>query len=211
MQYRDRRNAGRQLGRELSRRTDLRSALILALPRGGVPVAAEVAAALGAPLDLLLVHKVGVPWQPELAMGAVGEGGLELIDAAMVRRAGVSPDTLNTLIHKESAALAEQRRRLLGDLPRQSLSQRTVVIVDDGAATGATAVVACRCAAAAGADRILVAVPVASAEAVEALRPATDEVVCPLVPRSFTAVGQWYRDFTQVTDAQVLELLAKYG
>lgn len=210
MRFADRTDAGRRLGRRL------RDALlpepgadvvVVGLPRGGVPVAAEVARALHAPLDVLLVHKIGVPFQPELAMGAVDEGGFRVLDEQTVRWSGVSEDELDELTRRQVAELAARGARLRHGRPAPSLAGRTVVIVDDGAATGLTALAACHLARAAGAGRVVVALPVASREAEAALRAHADDVVVVDVPRSFLAVGEWYEHFGQTSEAEVVALL----
>ncbi len=210
MIFADRADAGRRLAHLLRTSTpEPGDVVVLGLPRGGVPVAFEVAAALGAPLDVLLVHKLGVPFQPEFAMGAVGDTGYRVIDERTVAWAGVSPERLDELSERQVAALAARGARLRGGLPPLELRDRTVVLVDDGAATGLTALAACHLARAAGAARVVIALPVASREAVAALREAADDVMCVDVPASFMAVGQWYADFGQTSDAEVADLLAR--
>lgn len=181
--------------------------MVLGLPRGGVPVAAAVATALGAPLDVLLVRKLGLPEQPELAMGAIGEGGVRVLDERLVRAANVSPEQVARVESREHAELVRRAERLRGGRPPLSLEGHTALVVDDGLATGATAKAACAVARALGAGRVVVAAPVGSADAVEKLRRVADEVVCPLTPASFAAVGQWYADFRATTDDEVEQLL----
>ncbi len=210
MSFNDRADAGRRLGQQL--RTTLRAAsdvVVVGLPRGGVPVAFEVAQALRAPLDILLVHKIGVPFQPELAMGAVGDGGYVVLDERTVRWAGVSPEDLAHAQSQELSRLEARGKALRRGQAPLELRGRTVVIVDDGAATGLTALAACHLARAAQAGRVVVAVPVASREAVTALEAAADDVVALEVPRSFGAVGVWYQDFGQTSEAEVLDLLGR--
>lgn len=208
MHYATRARAGRALAKSLSR---LRGSdpVVLGLPRGGVPVAYEVARALGAPLDIVLVRKLGVPWQPELAMGAIGEGEAEVLNDDVVRLAQVSRQAVEAVRAKEHRELARRAEVLRGGHPRTPLSGRTVILVDDGMATGATAAVACRVARAAGAERIVVAVPVASPEAVARLRVTADDVVCPYVPANLGGVGGAYSDFHQLDDQEVTALLAR--
>ncbi|PRX49340.1 putative phosphoribosyl transferase [Prauserella shujinwangii] len=210
MAFRDRTEAGRALAASLEhlRGTDT---VVLGLPRGGVPVAYEVATALRAPLDVVGVRKLGVPFQPELAMGAVGEGGVFVRDDEVVRLCGVGEREFAEARRRESASLDRQVRGLRAARPRVPLTGRTVVVVDDGVATGSTARAACRVVRAHGARRVVLAVPVGSPVAVRDLRREADRVVCLEIPQWFRAVGQWYDRFTQVGDAEVLDLLARAG
>ena len=185
--------------------------VVLGLPRGGVPVAAEVARTLGAPLDVIVVRKLGVPQQPELAMGAIGEDGVRVLDEQTVRLARVSAASL---AHVEARAREELERRVArfrGDHPPQPISGRVAVIVDDGIATGSTARAACHVARAHGAARVVLAVPVAPVEWETRLAGAADELVCLATPFPFVAVGQFYDDFTQVDDAEVLDILRAHA
>ncbi len=181
--------------------------VVVGLPRGGVPVAYEVAKALHAPLDVLLVHKIGVPYQPEFAMGAVGDGGYRVVDEHTVRWAGVTPEQLDTAARREIDELTARGARLRRGRAPLPLTDKTVVVVDDGAATGLTALAACHLARAAGARRVIAGMPVASREAVAALRKEADDVVCVDVPPSFMAVGEWYETFGQTSETEVLALL----
>ena len=211
MPFADRRQAGRLLA------TAVRSALatgpggsapvVAGLPRGGVPVAAEVAAALDAPLDVLLVRKVGVPFQPELAMGAIGEGDLRVVDQRLVASLGITAEQLAGAIGPERLYLEWIGRRLRESRPPVPLDGRTVVVVDDGFATGATAAVACRAARAKGAAHVVAAAPVGSHEAVQRLLDEADQVVVLHQPRRFVAVGRWYTDFGQISEQEVADLL----
>jgi len=206
MPFRDRREAGRRLAERLS---GLRAAspLVLGLPRGGVPVAFEVARALDAPLDILVVRKLGVPFQPELGMGAVGEGGVRVLNADVLRQARVTDSQLAAVEARERTEVEERAARLRGGRPAVPLAGRTVVIVDDGLATGGTARAAVRVARARGAERVVLAIPVAPPETVAALRADADDVVAVETPEPFFAIGGWYTDFSATSDAEVVELL----
>jgi putative phosphoribosyl transferase len=208
--FADRVDAGRQLSR---RSLHLRGpdVVVLGLPRGGVPVAFEVARALDAPLDVIVVRKLGVPDQPELGMGAIGEGGVRITNPRVLRAARVSAEELAAVEAREQDVLSQRTRVLRGDRPAVALEGRTAVIVDDGVATGSTARAACQVARARGANRVILAVPVAAADAVDALRGDADEVVCVLTPEWLSAIGAWYQDFRPTSDADVRELLARAG
>jgi putative phosphoribosyl transferase len=202
----NRTDAGRRLADRL---TGLRGddVVVLALPRGGVPVAYEVARALGAPLDVIIVRKLGVPYQRELGMGAVAEGGVRVLNERVLRSASVTDADIAAVERAELAELHRRALELRGDRPPTPLAGRVAVVVDDGIATGSTARAACRAARAKGAARVILAVPVAPPSAVAALRSDADEVVCVDSPEHLWAVGQWYRDFTQTTDDEVIDLL----
>lgn len=210
--FTDRTDAGRRLAGVLLDRLDpgvRADAVVLGLPRGGVPVAYEVAVALGAPLDVIVVRKLGVPVQPELAMGAIGEDGVEIRNEDVLRHGGIGEAALAPVRDRERRVLDEAVRRLRAGRARVPLAGRTAVLVDDGIATGSTARAACEVARAHGARRVVLAVPVAPAETVRALREVADEVFCAAEPVPFHAVGQWYHDFTPVSDERVAELLAR--
>ncbi len=207
--FRDRRDAGRRLADRL-RQTPEPGAVVLGLPRGGVPVADEVARILGAPLDVIVVRKLGLPFQPEVAMGAIGEEGVRIVDDALVRRAGVSEAAFQAVESRERDTLEDRVARFRRIRPRVDLSGRTAIIVDDGIATGSTAAAACRVARALGAARVIVAAPVGSPDAVRRLSEA-DDVVCVIEPRGFGAVGFYYRDFSPTTDAEVEAILGAAG
>ena len=208
MRFRDRVDAGRHLA-EVVQRADLGDGdvVVLGLPRGGVPVAFEVARALGAPLDVIVVRKLGVPFQPELAMGAIGEEGVRVVNEEVLRSSALDMDDIEAVERRERVELERRAREYRGDRPRLELSGRCAVIVDDGIATGSTARAACQVARAHGAARVVLAVPVASRLAVLGLRDVCDEMLCVDVPEPFYAVGEWYRDFSQTTDEQVVERL----
>ncbi|MYU02417.1 phosphoribosyltransferase [Streptomyces sp. SID8366] len=208
MRFADRLEAGRGLGTRLLR---LRGpdVVVLGLPRGGVPVAAEVAEALDAPLDVCLVRKLGVPYQPELAMGAIGEDGVRVLNDDVLRGTGVPDDELARVEERERRVLAERAARYRGECPAIPLAGRTALVVDDGVATGSTARVACRVARARGAARVVLAVPVAPRDFTRRLGGDADDVVCLLTPWDFAAVGQFYDDFTQTEDAEVTACLRR--
>jgi predicted phosphoribosyltransferase/predicted alpha/beta-hydrolase family hydrolase len=210
MRFVDRQDAGRQLAARLAPLRAVRP-LVVALPRGGVPVAAEVAKHLEAPLDVLVVRKLGHPRQPELAVGALGEGGVVVLDPQASTRLGVTEADLVDTMAREQAELERRVRQYRRGRPRQSVRDRTVIVVDDGLATGATARAAIEVLRRAGAGRIVLAVPVAPADALSELGRVADEVVCLTAPPDFRAVGLWYREFGQVTDDEVARLLAGFG
>lgn len=206
MRYTDRHDAGRHLADHLGHLVGAEP-LVVGLPRGGVPVAAPVAAALDAPLTTIVVRKLGVPSQPELAMGAVGPAGIQVLNEDVLAAASVAPHELAKVVAAERAAVEERVGRF-GSVTPAELAGRTVVLVDDGAATGATMRAACEVARAAGAGRVVVALPVAPPDVADALRRHCDELVCPVQPSPFRAVGEWYDDFRQTTDDEVLATLA---
>ena len=202
--FRDRDEAGRRLASELP---ELDRPLVLALPRGGVPVGAALAGVLGAELDVLVVRKLGVPVQPELAMGAVASGGVRVVNEDVVRRAGVPAAVLEEVAARELAAVESRERLYRGDRPAPALAGRNVVIVDDGLATGATMRAAVAAVRALGPSRLVVAVPIAPAETVAAFARDGIELACVHAPRDFVSVGSWYRDFGQVSDEEVIRLV----
>ncbi len=203
----DRRSAGALLGIEVVK-AGLQNPVVLGLPRGGVPVAAKVAEALGAPLDVIVVRKLGVPHQRELAMGAIGEDGAVVLNDDVVRSAHVTEADLREVESRERAELDRRLRRVRSVRPRESLVGRSAVIVDDGVATGATMRAAIRVARANGARDVTVAAPVAPPDVVEMLRSEADGVVCLAQPDPFWAVGTWYRHFEAVSDDEVVALIA---
>lgn len=211
MRFADREDAGRRLAERLAERVSeephgFADAVVLGLPRGGVPVAAQVARALDLPLDVLIVRKVGVPWHEELAMGAVGEEGAAVRNEDVVRASGSGPAELAAAEDRRRAEVEHRARLFRGARQPVPLAGRTAIIVDDGIATGATMRVGCAIAAARGAARVVVAVPVAAPDALSELTGA-DEVICLLAPPGFMAVGMHYRDFRQTSDAEVIRLL----
>ncbi len=204
--FRDRQSAGVRLGAAVAQ-AELDRPVVLGLPRGGIPVAAEVAAALGAPLDVIVVRKLGVPYQPELAMGAIGEDGVLIVNHGVILAAHVSEHELSQIESRERGELDKRLQRVRSVRPRESLVGRSAVLVDDGIATGATMRAAIRVARAHGAKEVTVATPVAPPEVVQALRSEADRVVCLEQPDPFWAVGSWYRDFSAVSDDEVVELI----
>lgn len=206
--FRNRRDAGRRLAARLEH---LRSEhpIVLGLPRGGVPVAAEVARALGAPLDVIVVRKLGVPFQPELGMGAIGEDGARVLNDDVMRLARVGPHDIAEVEARERAEVERRARQFRGDRPMLNLEHRTVIVVDDGLATGGTARAALQVARAHKAGRVILAVPVAPPDTVREMAAHADEVVCLETPTAFFGVGQWYDDFTQTSDKEVIALLAE--
>jgi putative phosphoribosyl transferase len=212
MPFADRRDAGRQLAHAL-RRYKSESVVVLALPRGGVPVAAEVAEALSAPLDLILVRKIGVPFQPELAMGAVVDGAAPLIvrneDVIAMTRVGEAE--FNTICEQELAEIERRRKRYLGDRERVDVAGRVVIVVDDGIATGATTRAALRATRARKPKTLVLAVPVAPTDSLAAMKEEADAVVCLEDHESFGAIGYYYDDFRQTSDQEVIDILARFA
>jgi putative phosphoribosyl transferase len=206
--FKNRSEAGQLLGERLGYLASDRP-VVLGLPRGGVPVAFEVARALASPLDVLVVRKLGVPLQPELAFGAIGEDDAQVLNTQLVQLLGLSRDTIAEVARRERAELIRRAELYRGNRIALALIGRTVAIVDDGLATGATARVAVEVARARGAKRIIIAVPVAPREAIAELKLWTDEVICLHLPTQFQAVGEWYEDFDQITDDEVTSLLRK--
>ena len=209
--FRNRTDAGRQLAEKLATYDNRPGVLVLALPRGGVPVGFEVAQALGAPLDVFLVRKLGVPGYEELAMGAVATGGVRVLNDEIVRGLGISEHEIDAAAARELQELARRQRLYRGDRPLPDIAGRTVILVDDGLATGATMRAAIAAVRQQQPARIVVAVPTASPDTCEALKAEADDVVCAMTPEPFLAVGHWYEDFTQTTDDEVRELLARVG
>jgi putative phosphoribosyl transferase len=207
MLFRDRADAGRRLAEMLSHYAGMPDVVVLALPRGGVPVAAEVARALDAPLDIFLVRKLGLPGQEELAMGAIASGGSQVLNTSLIRRLHVPRETINAVAMRELRELDRRERAYRGLHAPPPVRGKTVILVDDGLATGATMHAAAAALRAQGPARIVVAVPVGAPSTCEDLRQIADELVCAETPESFAAVGQWYDDFSQTTDEEVRQLL----
>jgi len=210
MVFEDRRDAGRQLAVQLLSLAQEKP-IILALPRGGVPVAVEVARALDAPLDVLTVRKLGAPQNPELGVGAVAEDGTAVLDAEMARRVGMTQAQLDRTLEREQRELHRRMERFRDGWAPLDVSGRTVVVVDDGLATGLTDLAAVRALRRRGAGRIIVAAPVGSREALAMLSEEADRVVLLSTPRALLGVGRWYRDFSPVSDEEVLALLSDAG
>jgi len=207
--FSDRAEAGRRLATKLDGYSDGRDLLVLALPKGGVPVAFEVAKALGAPLDVFLVRKLGVPGHEELAFGAIAMGGVRVLNDDVVRSCHITDAVIDAVARQQQQELRRQQRTFRGVRPPPRVLGRTVILVDDGLATGATMRAAVRAIRARGAHRIIVAVPAASLEICQELRDEADEVICDVTPDPFRSVGVWYRDFSPISDEQVRELLER--
>jgi putative phosphoribosyl transferase len=205
----DRRDAGSRLGARLCRSVPAADVVVLGLPRGGVPVAFEVARTLGAPLDVIVVRKLGVPFDPELGFGAVGEEGAFVLNRDVIWLANLTLTDMTAVEERERTELQCRVHRYRGGRPPVELTGRTVIVVDDGIATGGTAQAACQVARARGAARVVLAVPVGEPGTIADLRDNADEVICLETPEDFYAIGSWYADFTQTTDEQVAELLRK--
>ncbi len=208
MLFTDRKDAGQRLAEAL-RHLEGEEPVVLGLPRGGVPVAFQVARALKAPLDVIVVRKLGVPYQRELGFGAIGEGGVRVISDDIVRRGRLDQSDVDSVEKAEQAELVRQAHRFRAGRPRLHLEGRTAIVVDDGIATGATAAAACQVVRAQGATRVVLAVPVAPPDAADRLRSKADEFVCLSTPFGFAAVGEWYQDFSQTPDDEVVSLLAR--
>ena len=206
--FRDRRDAGRQLARELMSYANRRDVIVLALPRGGVPVAYEVARALGAPLDVFVVRKLGLPWHEELAMGAIASGGVRVLNADVIDAYGVSGSDVDAVVRREQRELERREQRDREGRPFPDVRGKTVILVDDGLATGSTMRAAVEALRQEGPARVVVGVPIAASETCEELRGEVDDIVCALTPESFLAVGYWYDEFEQTTDEEVQALLA---
>jgi putative phosphoribosyl transferase len=207
--FENRTDAGRRLGQALSAYAGRSDLIVLGLPRGGVPVAYEVARALSAPLDLLVVRKLGTPGREELAMGAIASGGICVLNREVVSAYRIDDATIEAATAQERRELARRERLYRGDRPYPALEDRCVILVDDGIATGATLRAGLAALRQHSLARLVIAVPVAPPDTVERLRGEADDIVCLATPEPFFAVGQWYRDFSQTTDAEVRELLTR--
>jgi predicted phosphoribosyltransferase len=206
--FRDRAEAGQTLATKLERYRGASNVVVLALPRGGAPVAYEVARSLGAAMDVFLVRKLGVPWQEELAFGAIASGGTKVIDGALVRQLGLSQVDIQAITAREQIELERRERAYRDGRPAVDVRSRIAILIDDGLATGSSMLAAVRALRTLAPARIVVAVPVAPQNTCDRLQSEADEVVCAYTPEPFWAVGAWYEDFTQITDDEVRWLLA---
>lgn len=209
--FEDRFAAGRELARALRKYANRPDVRVLALPRGGVPEGYEVAKELGVPLDVFLVRKLGVPGHPEFAMGAIASGGVGVLDGEVVDRLGLSREEVQQVVREEQRELERREQVYRAGREPPLLREQTVILVDDGLATGSTMLAAVRALKQLGPARVVVAVPVGSVEACESLQREADEVVCLETPEPFQAVSLWYRDFSQTSDEEVSELLVRAG
>jgi putative phosphoribosyl transferase len=209
MIFRDRTDAGRQLAARLTRYADRADVLVLALPRGGVPVAYEVAKALNAPLDVFLVRKLGVPGHEELAMGAIASGGVRVLNEEIVNYLGIPDEVIDAVAAREQRELERRERAYRDDRPPPDVKDRVVILIDDGLATGSTMRAAAASLRLQKPRRIVVAVPVSSPETCDEFRSEVDEIVCAVTPEHFQGVGLWYEDFSQTSDEEVRELLKR--
>ena len=211
MTFRDRSDAGRRLAKALCEYKG-RNAVVLALPRGGVPVAAEVAAALEAPLDLVLVRKIGVPTQPELAMGAVVDGAAPIVvrNEEVIELSGTTADEFDTECAGELAEIERRRRLYIGERARAEIAGQVVIVIDDGIATGATTRAALQAIRNRKPKELVLAVPVAPPDTIEQLRPEVDALICLETPELFGAIGYFYRDFRQISDQEVVAILKRF-
>jgi putative phosphoribosyl transferase len=207
-QFRDRSEAGEFLGEQLTSYANKPNVIVLALPRGGVPVGAQVAKKLNAPLDVFTVRKLGLPGHPELAMGAIATGGLRVLNGDVVDSLRVPDDVIETVTAHEQRELERRERAYRDELPPPEVQGKTVILVDDGVATGSTMLAAIAALRQLEASRIIVAAPTIARTTYQYLRGSADDVVAVIVPEEFYGVGQWYEDFSQTTDDEVRELLA---
>lgn len=207
--YKDRKDAGRQLAARLMPYADRPDLLVLALPRGGVPVAEQVAVTLGAPLGLFIVRKLGVPGQPELAMGAIARGGVRVLNDQVVKMLGISEEEIEGVAEVEAREIARREKEYGENRRFPDIAGRTVILVDDGLATGATMLAAVRALRGMNPAAIIIAVPVAAAETCEQFREEVDEVICLRTPTPFFGVGMWYEDFSQTSDREVRQTIER--
>ncbi len=209
MLFRDRSDAGRRLAAALTAYAGRSDVVVLGLPRGGIPVAYEVARRLGAPLDVFVVRKLGVPGQEELAMGAIATGGVRVVNDDVVRALGIPAGVIDRVAEREARELERRQRSYRGDLPAPEVAGKAAILVDDGLATGSTMRAAVAALRQLGPDRVVVAVPVAAESTCADFRREVDEMVCLATPEPFLAVGRFYEDFSQTSDEEVSSLLAQ--
>lgn len=205
--FKDRRDAGKQLAQELLAYAGRSDMIVLALPRGGVPVAYEVARALNAPLDIFIVRKLGLPGHEELAIGAIASGGIRVLNHDIVQALKISQNIIDKVTRRELEELERREQAYRGERPPYNVRHRTVILIDDGLATGASMRAAVAALRAQNPSRIVVAVPTAAPETCEAFQPEVDEIICAMTPEPFYGVGHWYEDFSQTTDDEVRALL----
>ncbi|MBS3966995.1 MAG: phosphoribosyltransferase [Truepera sp.] len=205
--FKDRREAGKLLAKALYSYQGREDVLVLALPRGGVPVAFEVASALGAPLELLIVRKLGVPGHEELALGAIASGNVRVLNQEVMAALGIRPETVEAVAAREALELARREQLYRGSRPMLPVAGQLAIVIDDGIATGATMRAAVRALRQLGAARVLVATPTSARDSAEMLRHEADEVVCLATPEPYHAVGLWYEQFEQISDNEVRQLL----
>ena len=205
--YKNRSDAGRVLADRLEDHSRDKNLIVLALPRGGIPVGYEIATAFNVPMDVFLVRKLGLLGHEELAMGAIASGGVRVLNESLIRALQVRPETIELVARKEQAELERREEAFRGSRPFPQLEQRNVILVDDGLATGSTMRAAIEAVRQQKPQRLIVAVPVGAVESCQKIEPLVDELVCPLQPANFMAVGQWYDDFSQIEDEEVRELL----
>src|SRR5215217_1176944 len=206
--FKDREDAGRQLAQRLDRHRN-EDPIVLALPRGGVPVGYEISHILRAPLDVFIARKLGAPERPELGIGAVAQGGVRILNTRTVRALGITKEYIESVTERETAEIGRRLRLLRGARPEPEVRERTVILVDDGLATGATALAAIRALRRRAPRRLILAVPVCAAQTAEAIGPQVDELACIETPSDLIAISLWYRNFHQVPDEEVVELLER--
>lgn len=211
MRFHNRTEAGQLLAKQLTAFANAQDVLVLGLPRGGVPVAYEVAKALNVPLDICLVRKLGVPGREELAMGAIAAGGIRVLNDDVVENLQIKPETIEAVTKQELQELQRRDRNYRGQQPPPDISDRTIILIDDGIATGSTMLAAITTLQTQQPKQIIVAIPVAEPQVCEQLQTLVDKVVCLAMPKPLYAIGLWYHNFSQTSDAQVRELLAQQG
>jgi putative phosphoribosyl transferase len=209
MRFKNRMEAGTLLAQRLASYAERSDVIVLALPRGGVPVGFALAQVLRVPLDILLVRKLGVPGHEELAMGAIASGGMKVLNEEVVAKLDIDPGVIEAISRREMLEIDRREKLYRDGSPAPTLTGRTVILVDDGLATGATMRVALRAARQGNPARIIIATPVAAPESCEELRKEADDIICHFTPKPFYAVGLWYEDFPQTTDIEVKALLAE--